>query len=553
MSSSIRLQLVGCLLAVLYTVWRIVRSFVVKSPLDNIPGAESDSWLMGNIAKLKHPKDSWTFQRSLVERYGRVFTFYGILNMKWLYTYDPRALHSIYIKDQDVFQESDVLTTSFGLFVGPAVIATLGEQHRKQRKMINPAFSVKHLREMNPIFNDVIRKLEIAIASRVKDGPKEIDILGWMGRTALELIGQGGLGYSFDPLTEDKADEFAESLKGFFPVEGQIPGIIHVSLPKLVRIGPAWFRRKVAEMVPRPFAQRMLRISDIMHAQSVRIIKEKRAALERGDEALKQQVGEGKDLMSVLLRGNMIASEEERLSEEELIAQVSALVLAAMDTTSNALSRTLYQLAQYPEAQEKLREELKQARDDGAGGLRDLDYDEVMELPYLDAVCRETLRRFNLAPITDKRISVTKDAVLPLSAPIQGKDGSMIESIPVRKGMRVLTDLEASNCNKELWGEDAYEWKPERWLKPLPSAVDDAHIPGVYSHLMTFIGGSRSCVGFKFSQLEMKLVLATLLPAFKFEVSKQTICWNAAGVCYPSVGEHLTKPAMPLIVTSLKA
>ena len=64
-----------------------------------------------------------------------------------------------------------------------------------------------------------------------------------------------------------------------------------------------------------------------------------------------------------------------------------------MDTTSNALSRTLYQLAQYPEAQEKLREELKQARDDGAGGLRDLDYNEVMELPYLDAVCRETLRR----------------------------------------------------------------------------------------------------------------------------------------------------------------
>ena len=59
----------------------------------------------------------------------------------------------------------------------------------------------------------------------------------------------------------------------------------------------------------------------------------------------------------------------------------------------------------------------------------------------------------------------------------------MIESIPVGKGMRVLTDLEASNCNKELWGEDAYEWKPERWLKPLPSALEEAHIPGVYSHL----------------------------------------------------------------------
>ena len=67
--------------------------------------------------------------------------------------------------------------------------------------------------------------------------------------------------------------------------------------------------------------------------------------------------------------------------------------MAAMDTTSNTLSRILHQLATHPEVQEKLREELIQARDDGTGGFRDLDYDEVMELPYLDAVCRETLRR----------------------------------------------------------------------------------------------------------------------------------------------------------------
>ena len=64
-----------------------------------------------------------------------------------------------------------------------------------------------------------------------------------------------------------------------------------------------------------------------------------------------------------------------------------------MDTTSNALARILHQLALHPEVQEKLRQELVRARDDGAGSLRDLDYDEVMELPYLDAVCRETLRR----------------------------------------------------------------------------------------------------------------------------------------------------------------
>lgn len=58
-----------------------------------------------------------------------------------------------------------------------------------------------------------------------------------------------------------------------------------------------------------------------------------------------------------------------------------------MDTTSNALSKTLNLLAEHPEVQRKLREELTEASQDG-----DIPYDELARLPYLDAVCRETLR-----------------------------------------------------------------------------------------------------------------------------------------------------------------
>lgn len=72
---------------------------------------------------------------------------------------------------------------------------------------------------------------------------------------------------------------------------------------------------------------------------------------------------------------------------------------------------------------------------------------------------------------------------MPLSAPIRGVDGTLIEAIPVKKGMRIVTDIRGSNTNKEIWGPDAYEWKPERWMNPLPRAVEEAHIPGVYSHL----------------------------------------------------------------------
>ena len=49
----------------------------------------------------------------------------------------------------------------------------------------------------------------------VRDEPKDVNILEWMGRTALELIGQGGLGYSFDPLVETGSNPFGDALKAF--------------------------------------------------------------------------------------------------------------------------------------------------------------------------------------------------------------------------------------------------------------------------------------------------------------------------------------------------
>lgn len=79
--------------------------------------------------------------------------------------------------------------------------------------------------------------------------------------------------------------------------------------------------------------------------------------------------------------------------------------------------------------------------------------------------------------------SATQDTILPLHEPIRGTDGSLISEISVPKGTVAILNLLACNTNKALWGEDALEWKPERWLAPLPRAVDEARIPGVYSNL----------------------------------------------------------------------
>ena len=63
------------------------------------------------------------------------------------------------------------------------------------------------------------------------------------------------------------------------------------------------------------------------------------------------------------------------------------------------------------------------------------------------------------------------------------RDGTLASSVPIPKGTRIIPNVVACNRDPALWGPDAAVWRPERWLEPLPREVEDAHIPGVYSHL----------------------------------------------------------------------
>ena len=67
----------------------------------------------------------------------------------------------------------------------------------------------------------------------------------------------------------------------------------------------------------------------------------------------------------------------------------SFILFAGTETTSNTLGRILHQLALYPDMQNRLRAELREARESSGQGF---EYDRLMGLPYLDAICKETLR-----------------------------------------------------------------------------------------------------------------------------------------------------------------
>ncbi|KAJ7231825.1 cytochrome P450 [Mycena rebaudengoi] len=86
----------------------------------------------------------------------------------------------------------------------------------------------------------------------------------------------------------------------------------------------------------------------------------------------------------------------------------------------------------------------------------------------------------------------------------------------IRKGQEMYLPLLAMNTDKTLWGEDAAEFKPERWDN-LPEAVNA--IPSVWPHFMTFFAGPHNYIGFRFSLAEQKALLFTLIRAFHFELA----------------------------------
>ncbi|KAF9043341.1 cytochrome P450 [Panaeolus papilionaceus] len=457
-----------------------------------------------------------------------------------LYTYDPKALHHILVKDQDIFEQTPPVIAGSGLFFGPGLLSSHGDYHKKQRKLLNPVFSTSHMRQMMPIIYKIMHRFEDSIVKQVQDGPKEIDMLAWMGRTALELIGQGGFGHSFDKLSEDATENtFGRALKRIMPLTLEMVFLRVYALHHIVKIGSGAFRKKMIGILPWPSMKEGRNVADELHNTSVEIFDAKKKAILEGTT-------DDKDVLSILIKANMDTSkpEQERPSEEEIYAQIATFLFAGTETTSNGTACTLWLLSKHKDVQAKLRSEIREAIDNAGSG--EIPHDELVALPYLDAICRETLRLY--APVWQLLRKPTKDIVLPLSQPIVGVDGREMSEIFVPKGTTVMAGLLASNRNTEIWGPDAFEWKPERWLESLPETVSNAHLPGIYSNLMTFSAGGRSCIGFKFSQLEMKAVLAVLVSRFEFSLS-QDITWCMTNIASPVVAKgNPMDPQLPLMV-----
>lgn len=171
-------------------------------------------------------------------------------------------------------------------------------------------------------------------------------------------------------------------------------------------------------------------------------------------------------------------------------------------------------LYEHPQVQAKVRAEILAAVAAAQeAGKDNLDYNDITgdSLPYFDAFVKEILRCE--PPVVTTVRSALQDEVVPLLRPLEGTNGELISHLTLKKDNLVLIQIRAANYSKDVFGDDADEFRPERWLDGSVGA--EVH-QGVWSQQMTFLDGPRACIGYKMSLYETKAILITLLRTFEF-------------------------------------
>ena len=269
--------------------------------------------------------------------------------------------------------------------IGGGILTAEYDEHKRQRRILTPAFAIGHIRKITPHFWAKAHQLaDVLIPVAQTQPPEGIDVTKWINRATLDIIGLAGFGFDFDSLTSedqeisstyrklfqpDAATRISILLRGIFPPFKYLPLRANVELYK-------------ARKTIRDTALSMIRLKQ---AQG------------------KDTEGRGeRDILGVMIEENRKNRESglahDALSEEEMVNQVMTFLAAGYivsgrvsdlrhETTSTTVTWGLYLLSIHQDVQERLRKEV------GNVDLRETpSFEKVESMRYLNNVCREVLR-----------------------------------------------------------------------------------------------------------------------------------------------------------------
>lgn len=438
--------------------------------------------------------------------------YLGPLNQERLLPTSPKALVEILNTKNYEFQKPSSLRYTIGRILGVGLLLAEGEEHKVQRRKLSPAFSFPHIKGLYPVFWHMAREGVEAMTTHIKSesGTKDkatavLEVGNWASRIALDIIGVSGLGRDFGAI-RDPQNELNQTYQTLFKPNRQarILGTLGLFLsPRLLTFLPVKRNEDVHG------ASRYIR------ATCADLINEKRKKQARNEPL-------DLDILSTALNSKLF-------NDEDLIDQLMTFLAAGHETTASAMTWAVYLLAKHPDVQERLRAEIRE-RLPPISSSSSVSSADIDHMPYLNAVCNEILRCFSPAPMTIRH--AVRDTT------IQGQF--------VPKGTQIMIVPWAINKSAALWGSDALEFKPERWLPKFDGDKAAALGGAVHNYaFMTFLHGPRSCIGQAFAKAEFAILLASWVGRFqmvlhnKEEMDEAKVEIKGGITARPAKGMHI--------------
>ncbi|KAK7016365.1 cytochrome P450 [Favolaschia claudopus] len=495
--------------------WRQRNSIRGPSNVESIPGPPSPSWIFGNLLQFLLPKQYGDYEYTWSTTYGPVYTVKAYFGHSLLVLADLDALKHIFNSpDKFVFGPTfDMVVRS--VFGKRSVIARQGKDHQRLRAGLKPGFTAAAVQSYQPIFERVARGISEKLESLEDPESPSItmDISLLLSSAAFDAISEVVLGCS----TSHLDPEFVKTNLDFtYLTSTRFPSFI-LADAILGSLTP-WLRRVIVNNLPTKNLKLLHAQRSLADEAGRRAVHEKRELLEKG------LTDENSDVFTSLV--NSVRSGGP-LSYEDIYGQTSLLMLAGGVSTANTLAFGLAELARNIDLQEKPRAEIHDTLSTATTNRTDrIAYDS---LPLLNAFIKESLRFFPAAPILERVAAA--DTVIPLSREITLTNGQRTKQIMIRKGQVVVVGVASFQRVEAIWGQDANTFRPSRWLD---GSVRPTEAIGPFANLLTFSGGARSCLGWRFTLLEMQVMLCELLSKYSLTLPaghSRRICF--AGTLQP--------------------
>jgi cytochrome P450 len=393
---------------------------------------------------------------------------------------NPKAIGEVLVQRNYEFIKPERVRVGLGRLLGVGILLAEGDEHKRQRKLLMPAFSFRHVKDLYPIFWNKSKEMTSRISATINSSPEAssvIEIREWASRATLDIIGLAGIGQDFDSISNPDNDLNMTYRSIFGANRGA--QIVQVLLGML----PHW----LVIALPLKRNDEIGKAINTIKSVARSSIAEKRTKMLKGES---HQV----DILSV-------AMESGGFTDEELVNQLMTFLAAGHETTASAMAWAVYLLCKHPEVQRKLRDEIRSELDLNG----EIDSTKIDRLPYLNAVLNETMRVFPPVPLTLRETA----------------NDTTIQGHFIPKATTVVICPWAINTSEQLWGPDAKQFNPDRWL-----GAGRANTGGAESNyaVTTFLHGPRSCIGKQFAMAEFACLIAALIG--KFEVEFENGDWD---------------------------